>query len=387
MPARESEGVTRDVYEKALGMLEKYCNKYRLDLLILPESYIKMPVGYKERAWDLARRFSRILHERTGVNVVLGVGIEYGKSGKQRVTEYLYVLFSRKEFLYMKHAYTYRSAVDYSDWLSNWRKYLIQPLKRDGIRIGFSLCYDMYIGFIFAHYEDKVDLYINPSYSNVKYNKWAAMLQGRALENRVYTVCTLHHDKCSGGGKGYVFGYDVLGNPVTLYNCNDDKRYKPYETGGKDGLYYFTVSSDDIGWCRELEIYDVPAKKIEVDDYKFPKLRLSEGVKVKIEKGDVVLGDEKAYSIRKIEMNLDEFLAPGLATAKIIKELSIKGYGRIICIITGLESIRHNNLVLFYRLLRMRSLENRATFVLSFKDGYLVAAQPVTNYFQPKDSE
>lgn len=85
----------------------------------------------------------------------------------------------------------------------------------------------MYLPFIAAEYKEKAHLYVNPSFGNVKYNKWAAMLQGRAVENGFYTTCVLHHFKDRKGNKGYAFAYDPYGNPLRLEKCLDEKKYTP----------------------------------------------------------------------------------------------------------------------------------------------------------------
>jgi len=384
MPLRVSERVPVEAYERDKEKLEKYCKTYRLDILVLPEGYIRRELGYVEEAWDFARRFSHYLYDETGVDVVLGVGLGYGKMEKRRTIECLYILFSGKEYFYLKHSYTYRSAVDFPDWLTNFKKYMIEPLKKDGIRIGFSLCYDMYVPFIFMYYKNKIDLYINPSYSNAKYNKWAAVLQGRAVENRMYTVCTLHYH-CNRAGKGFVFCYDMFGNPVFMHRCSSYNMYRPYDTGGRPGLYYFTIDPDYVQQRKALDIFEVPNEEVKEDDYNFPTLSLSEGSLVRVRNNLIEIKEDEA-ELNIIYLDKDEFFTPGYATVKALRVHEDYQEGKIVYIIKGVGRLNRVHLKLLRRLLRVRCLENRATFVIVTEDDYVTAAQPVSLTFQPKDS-
>jgi len=55
-------------------------------------------------------------------------------------------------------------------------------------------------------------------------------------------------------------------------------------------------------------------------------------------------------------------------------------------IVKDVNRLNEARLKLLRRLLRVRSLENRATFVIITEDQYLTGAQPTSLTFQPKDS-
>lgn len=63
------------------------------------------------------------------------------------------------------------------------------------LRVGATICHDHYLGLLPRHLAARgARVWINPSYDNVTDIKWSSILRLRAVENRVFSLCTLHRN-------------------------------------------------------------------------------------------------------------------------------------------------------------------------------------------------
>ena len=95
--------------------------------------------------------------------------------------------------VYIKHSAADAVAFDMRGW--NWRDRL-PTFELSGVRAGATICQDSYLGLLPRHLAKRgARIWINPSFNNVSDIKWSSVLRLRAVENRVFALCTLHDDK------------------------------------------------------------------------------------------------------------------------------------------------------------------------------------------------
>ena len=94
--------------------------------------------------------------------------------------------------VYIKHSSADAVAFEMSGWNPRDR---LPTFELGGVSAGATICHDHYLGLL-PRYLAKCGarLWINPSYSNVIDIKWSSVLRLRAVENRIFALCTLHND-------------------------------------------------------------------------------------------------------------------------------------------------------------------------------------------------
>ncbi|GEM_PF-7110487 len=388
--------------DRALNEISKYKSKLadeKPDLIVFPEDYLTS--SNTEDLFNNGEKLAHKLYSEHGCIVAIGLGLGRPSKKVKKVenTHYLLVYADDKSFKYQKHAFTYESAIDSPGWVERWKDSFLLTITRDGIKVSFSLCYDMYLPFIAREYRERgTHLYVNPSYRNVKYNKWAAMLQGRALEGGFYVACVLHHDgagKGRGGSKGYALVYDPYGSPITFR-----EGLTPYQTGGRPGLYTFSVDPQVVEEAREKLRQGLASwreLKVRSDDYKFPKYGETRGLKVKFTKEGLLIDGVKIDprerfrgidGVEVVTLSFEELMKPGTSTkiGVLRAEQTARDLVYVCFIDEGLEDATLR--LLPQRLLRLRSLENRAAFLIaSRRSSSFIGSQPTSKVFQPQDVE
>ena len=86
----------------------------------------------------------------------------------------------------------------------------LPTLELAGATAGATICHDQYLGLLpralAAH---GARLWVNPSFDNVTDIKWSSILRLRAMENRFFSLCTLHCDVS--GHRTHPFGFSPDG--------------------------------------------------------------------------------------------------------------------------------------------------------------------------------
>ncbi len=94
--------------------------------------------------------------------------------------------------VYVKHSTACAVAFELPDWEPNSA---LRPLKLGGVEAGATICHDQYLGLLPRALAARgARLWVNPSFDNVKDIKWSSILRLRAVENRFFSLCTLHCD-------------------------------------------------------------------------------------------------------------------------------------------------------------------------------------------------
>ena len=112
--------------------------------------------------------------------------------------------------LYMKHSTADAIAFERADWDPQT---MLPTFELSGQSAGATICHDSYLGLLPRHLaQNGARMWINPSFSDVTDIKWSSVLRLRAVENRVYSLCTLHSGPSR--RRTHPFGFSPDGNEL-----------------------------------------------------------------------------------------------------------------------------------------------------------------------------
>ena len=161
-----------------------------LDLVLFPEAYIcasdeertkalkglaaalgtQLMVGAQEKSADLGQRVCQVL-------------LRFDPDGSM----------SR---VYTKHSTADAVAFERPDWGPST---MLPTTELCGVTVGATICHDHYLGLLPRFLAKRGALaWVNPSFDNVSEIKWSSVLRLRAVENRFFSLCTLH---CRSNGR------------------------------------------------------------------------------------------------------------------------------------------------------------------------------------------
>ena len=94
--------------------------------------------------------------------------------------------------VYVKHSTAGAVAFERPDWEPSST---LPTFELAGATAGATICHDQYLGLLPRALAARgARLWVNPSFDNVKDIKWSSILRLRAVENRFFSLCTLHCD-------------------------------------------------------------------------------------------------------------------------------------------------------------------------------------------------
>ena len=94
--------------------------------------------------------------------------------------------------VYAKHSTAVAVAFERPDWEPSSA---LPTLELAGATAGATICHDQYLGLLPRALAARgARLWVNPSFDNVTDIKWSSILRLRAVENRLFSLCTLHCD-------------------------------------------------------------------------------------------------------------------------------------------------------------------------------------------------
>lgn len=113
--------------------------------------------------------------------------------------------------LYTKHSTAEAVAFEKPDWEPN---VMLPTFELSGVRAGATICHDHYLGLLPRFLAQRgAYVWVNPSYDNVKDIKWSSILRLRAVENRFFSLCTLH-DNVKKRERTHPFAFSPDGNEL-----------------------------------------------------------------------------------------------------------------------------------------------------------------------------
>ena len=157
-----------------------------VDFVLFPEGYI---CSSDKRRTGLLKKLASDL----------GAPLLVGASGSVDLADRGQVLLrfdpddSQPTQVYIKHSSAKAVAFGMPDWNPRDR---LPTFELGGVRAGATICHDHYLGLLQRHLARRgARIWLNPSYDNVVDIKWSSVLRLRAVENRLFALCTLHDNK------------------------------------------------------------------------------------------------------------------------------------------------------------------------------------------------
>ena len=136
--------------------------------------------------------------------------------------------------IYKKHSTADAVAFDSQDWNPNR---MLPTFDLVGVRAGATICHDQYLGLLPRFLARRgARIWINPSYDNVVEIKWASILRLRAVENHVFSLCTLHDSKQKQSGT-HPFGFSPDGRELSARQAGIKKSRPLSECKESDSIY------------------------------------------------------------------------------------------------------------------------------------------------------
>ena len=157
-----------------------------VDFVLFPEAYIHTSQQrYSEALKSLA----------SDLGTPLLVGASDGSADSKERYRQVLLRFDpdgSRSRVYVKHSTAKAVAFGRPDWEASS---MLPTFELSGVTAGATICHDHYLGLLARSLARRgARLWINPSYDNVVDVKWSSILRLRAVENRLYALCTLHRD-------------------------------------------------------------------------------------------------------------------------------------------------------------------------------------------------
>ena len=155
--------------------------------------------------------------------------------------------------VYTKHSKADAVAFEMDGWNPSG---MLPTFELGGVRAGATICQDHYLGLLQRHLAGRgARLWVNPSFDNVLDVKWSSVLRLRAVENRLFALCTLH-DNMGRRAKTHPFAFSPDGNELSARKAGSTER-RPLSDCTEAGNVY-VVELDVAAAGRPLNWRNLP---------------------------------------------------------------------------------------------------------------------------------
>ena len=157
--------------------------------------------------------------------------------------------------VYVKHSSAEAVAFQLPDWEP---RSMLPTFELCGVTAGATICHDHYLGLLTRSIASRgARLWVNPSYDNVVDVKWSSILRLRAVENRLFALCTLHRDMEK--RKTHPFGFAPNGTELVARKAGSDTEKPLSECVEADNIYIVDLDLAAVG--KPLDWSSVPLPK------------------------------------------------------------------------------------------------------------------------------
>ena len=161
--------------------------------------------------------------------------------------------------VYTKHSTADAVAFERPDWKPNS---VLPTFELSGVTAGATICHDHYLGlFPRALARRGARLWVNPSFDNVRDIKWSSILRLRAVENRFFSLCTLHYDV--NRKKTHPFAFSPDGAELWARQAGSDDARALSECSEAGNIYVveldMTKAGEPLDWS-EIPSADKPKR-------------------------------------------------------------------------------------------------------------------------------
>ena len=185
----------------------------KVDFVLFPEHYIHSSDA-------MQTKFLRRLASDLGAPMLVGAYGTVNLDGRGEVLLRFDPDGSPPTRVYIKHSSADAVAFALPGWNS---REMLPTFELGGVTAGATICHDHYLGLLQQHLAERgARLWLNPSYNNVIDIKWSPVLRLRAVENRLFAICTLHDNM---GKRTHPFAFSPDGNELSARKAGSpDKR-------------------------------------------------------------------------------------------------------------------------------------------------------------------
>lgn len=155
--------------------------------------------------------------------------------------------------VYAKHSTAEAVAFEQPDWEPNAA---LPTFELCGTMAGATICHDQYLGlFPRALARRGIRLWVNPSFDNVTAIKWSSILRLRAVENRFFSLCTLHCDE--NRPKTHPFAFSPDGAELWARRAGSDTARALSECCEAGNIYVVDLDMTKVG--EPLDWSEIPS--------------------------------------------------------------------------------------------------------------------------------
>ena len=203
--------------EKWEKEIKEFSKKEKIDLIILPEGYIKCKFEQAlEKVKNLSKKFNTAVLSGVETEEGYQIAVFYNLNPQKDET---------KEHIYIKHSTAYKLAYEYPEYQGK-RDKMFDPILIKGRKLGVMICQDMFFPLI-PHIMVKrgAEILIDLTGGNVIFQKWKNIVKGRSIENKGIFLCTMGYNPPKGkkrGQRSFCFAYDN-GKVIPLHVFKDGK--------------------------------------------------------------------------------------------------------------------------------------------------------------------
>ena len=174
----------KGAFDLTVPTLKAFCGE-TVDFVLFPEGYVSS---------SDAERIALLSRLGSDLDAPLLVGAEEAdETGRIWQTLLQFNPDGSRQRVYTKHSTADAVAFEVPDWEPSVD---LPTFELGHIRLGATICHDHYLGLLPRYLAaNRAQVWVNPSYDNVVDIKWSSILRLRAVENRFFAFCTLHHNQ------------------------------------------------------------------------------------------------------------------------------------------------------------------------------------------------
>ena len=217
-----------------------------IDFVLFPEGYVS--ASDQERAGSLTK-----LAEELGAPLLVGaLDRTVDSTGRAWQVLLRFDPDGSRSRVYAKHSTADAVAFERPDWEPTS---VLPTFELGGACAGATICHDHYLGLLpRALARRGARLWVNPSFDNVTDIKWASILRLRAVENRFFSLCTLHCDV--NGHKTHPFAFSPDGTELSARQAGSDTARPLSECCEAGNIYVIDLDMAMVGepldWSKIL---------------------------------------------------------------------------------------------------------------------------------------
>ena len=210
-----------------------------VDIVLFPEGYIRA---------DDDKRIDALRKLAAKLDAALLVGAVDRTLATRGRTSQVLLRFdpdgSGPSRIYVKHSTAKAVAFESPDWHPNTA---LPTIELGGVSVGVTICHDHYLGLLARHLgRCGAQLWVNPSFDNVREIKWSSILRLRAVENRFFALCTLHRN-VNKKNRTHPFAFSPHGNELSARRVGSRDTRPLSQCVEAGNIYIIDLNMDEAG--------------------------------------------------------------------------------------------------------------------------------------------